>query len=435
MKRTKELPDLVVADEKGNIFNIPQYKMTVSSAGCFLLPEFEDIISLPAGSDIFFLPEHSPVGYDEKNKKFFELSEWNNKKVNAVASFLAPAYMQYFLSAFKKRKDAPTLPFYAYTAIGWYKGRFVVTGTRTDKDPRQDPLKIDLKKVERLTRDILNSKLKKNRLVVHLLKNCVLLYGCPAARNFVLGRYECPLPTSNTCNANCIACISEQPCDSCVTAPQDRIEFVPSPEEIAEVALFHINRVKDPVVSFGQGCEGEPLLVYETIKDAISIIRKNTEKGVINLNTNASMPERLEKLFMKGLDSIRISINSFRKNMYNAYFRQKTYSFEDVLESAKITKKFSKWLSVNYFIFPGFTDTEDEFKSLRYFIKKFSPDMIQTRNLNIDPDLYIKSLKISSMPGFGLRNWLDKIKKESPSLAIGYFNPGKKFMRRYNHGI
>jgi len=31
-------------------------------------------------------------------------------------------------------------------------------------------------------------------------------------------------------------------------------------QEIAEVALAHIRQVKKSVVSFGQGCEGDPLL-------------------------------------------------------------------------------------------------------------------------------------------------------------------------------
>ena len=29
-----------------------------------------------------------------------------------------------------------------------------------------------------------------------------------------------------------------------------------------------------PIISFGQGCEGEPLLMWETLKDAIYQIRK-----------------------------------------------------------------------------------------------------------------------------------------------------------------
>ena len=58
-------------------------------------------------------------------------------------------------------------------------------------------------------------------------------------------------------------------------------------EEIAEVALFHIDNVDDPVVSFGQGCEGEPLMVADVLEEAILLIRKETSKGIINLNSNS----------------------------------------------------------------------------------------------------------------------------------------------------
>ena len=97
-----------------------------------------------------------------------------------------------------------------------------------------------------------------NRLRNHL-ENCALTYGCPAGKNFFLGRYEAPLPTAKQCNAHCMGCLSLQK-DSDIPHSQDRIAFTPSPREIAEVALAHIRRVPKSVVSFGQGCEGDPLL-------------------------------------------------------------------------------------------------------------------------------------------------------------------------------
>ena len=53
---------------------------------------------------------------------------------------------------------------------------------------------------------------------------------------------------------------------------QDRIDFKPSSNEIADVALCHIKRVKQGVVSFGQGCEGDPLLAADVIEPAIKEI-------------------------------------------------------------------------------------------------------------------------------------------------------------------
>jgi len=74
-------------------------------------------------------------------------------------------------------------------------------------------------------------------------------------------------------------------------------------------------------VSFGQGCEGEPLINGDLLCRAVRLVREKTIRGTINLNTNASRPQAVEKLVDAGLDSIRVSVNSFREVLYNAYYR------------------------------------------------------------------------------------------------------------------
>lgn len=418
-------PCLVVADTRGRIFDIPDYLMAGVSAATVLPPDPEDLIPLPYGSDLFMLPGRVPVGLDPSTGRPVEVPSWRGEPVFAVAAFMAPAHMQILRAAYRTLPSAPPLPFYAYTAVGWMRGRFHVTGVRTDPDRRQDLKGLDIPAVERRARELLRSSLRRNRLARHLLENCVLRYGCPAARNFVLGRHECPLPTSPACNARCLACISEQPCETCgVKAPQDRIGFVPTPEEIAEVAVSHIGRVGDrAVVSFGQGCEGEPLLVAETLEEAVRLIRRRTSRGTINLNTNASLPDRLERLFRAGLDSVRISLNSCRPELYHAYFRPQGYGFDEVLASARLGRRLGRWVSLNYFIFPGLTDTEPEYAALRAFLRRTSASMIQTRNLNMDPEWYISALSLPQEPGFGMREWLRRLRRDFPRLRIGYFNP------------
>ncbi len=118
------------------------------------------------------------------------------------------------------------------------------------------------------------------------------------------------MPTSRTCNAGCVGCISWQPETTGVPASQDRLEFTPSAEEIAQFVVPHLETAPRPVASFGQGCEGEPLLAGHVIEEAIREIRSRTARGVINLNTNASRPDVLERLAAAGLDSIRVSLNS-----------------------------------------------------------------------------------------------------------------------------
>src|SRR5258705_487019 len=89
-------------------------------------------------------------------------------------------------------------------------------------------------------------------------------------------------------NANCIGCISFQPAEEEIVSTQDRLSFKPTPEEIVEFTVPHLQTAPFPIVSFGQGCEGEPLLMWETIRESIIEMRRHTQRGSININTNDS---------------------------------------------------------------------------------------------------------------------------------------------------
>ena len=278
--------------------------------------------------------------------------------------------------------------------------------------------------------------LPRNRLRNHL-ETCALTYGCPAGKNFFLGRYEAPLPTSRQCNARCLGCISLQPVDSGISCSQNRIAFTPSPDEIAEVALAHIRRVpRGAVVSFGQGCEGDPLLAVEVIEPAIRRIRSKTRAGTINLNTNASRPDDLRKLIEAGLDSVRVSLNSTIPACYHAYFRPGGYVFADVLESIGSAVQGGLFVSINYLHCPGVTDSPREYSSLRDLLRQYSIDMIQWRNLNYDPLRYWQTMDATVSLGrpLGMRTVLEGIKKDFPKVRFGYFNPPREKWKRMKDG-
>src|SRR5690606_10478179 len=97
-------------------------------------------------------------------------------------------------------------------------------------------------------------------------------------------------------NARCVGCISHQQTETGVTASQERIAFIPSVEEIAEFTVDHLRNAPQAVVSFGQGCEGEPLTQGLLLEESITAIRKQTDRGTINLNSNASKPLVIERL-------------------------------------------------------------------------------------------------------------------------------------------
>lgn len=418
------VPALVYCDESGKIRDFPELRMAGMAHGHYVQPRLEDLIELPEGSDFFTLPERLPVGTDPATGEPLLLEDdplKPGRKINAVAAFMAPAHTSTLTAAYQSLNGAPLLPLFAYTAVGWHDGKFWVAGFRSDQDIRQDHHQFAQTVIDQRTARKLQQH-KDNRLIQHL-GICCLTYRCPAARNYFLGRWEAPLPTSPSCNARCIGCISLQPSESCPST-QDRLQFVPTVKEIADVAVPHLNRAERPVVSFGQGCEGEPLLQGDLLETSIKAIRKQTARGTINCNTNASLPAVVEKLAAAGLDSIRVSLNSARETYYHNYYRPKNYRFADVKDSIICMKKAGGFVSLNYFVLPGFTDSYDETTALLDLIEQTNPDYIQLRNLNIDPEMYLRSIESpADQPTHSVRHWLKSIKKAFPSLRFGYYNP------------
>jgi wyosine [tRNA(Phe)-imidazoG37] synthetase (radical SAM superfamily) len=238
------------------------------------------------------------------------------------------------------------------------------------------------------------------------------------------------VPSSPACNANCIGCISFQPQEEAIPSTQDRLTFKPSVEEIVEFTVPHLLSAPFPIVSFGQGCEGEPLLMWETIRESIIEMRKHCSTGSININTNGSNPEAVRKLREAGLDSIRVSTNSARKSIYTAYYRPNNYTFEDIVESLRVMQEMGGWTSINYFVFPGMTDSEEEYEALRTLIRETGLRMIQWRNFNIDPDWYLGKIGVTETgPAMGVRTLMQKIRDEFPDLKFGYFNPPMERIR------
>jgi hypothetical protein len=414
----KNTPYLLYSDGKGNIFEDETLYATGRSGwDAFDVPP-EDWIELPHGGSLYELPGRKGIGTDVKTGEM-RLCE----KGWAVAAFIPPAYTGLFLAAYESEPSAPTLPLFCYTAAGWYHERFYVPAVRIEKDVRQEAAGYDNAVIQEGVKNIINAY-PNNRLLKHLSENCCLTYHCPAARNYFSGRWECPVPTSPACNANCIGCISFQPQDETIVSTQDRLTFKPSAEEIVEFTVPHLQAAPFPIVSFGQGCEGEPLLMWETIRESILEMRKHTPRGSININTNGSKPAAVRALCEAGLNSIRVSTNSARKHVYESYYRPNNYMFEDIVESLKVVHHYGGWSSINYFVFPGMTDSVEEYEALRELIRETGLSMIQWRNFNIDPDWYLGKIGVVETGEImGVKQLMELIREEFPDLKYGYFNP------------
>lgn len=414
----KSSPYILYSDGDGNIFeDTSLYALGRAGWDAMEVP-VEDWIELPEGGNLYELPGRKGIGMDviTGNLRLCEKG-W------AVAAFIPPAHTGLFISAYETEPEAPTLPLFCYTAAAWQDDKFYVPAVRIEQDIRQECAGYDQEKIESGTKNLLENY-PNNRLVKHLMENCCMTYTCPAARNLSLGRWECPVPASPACNANCIGCISFQPQEEEIVSTQDRLTFKPTVEEIVEFTVPHLINAPFPIISFGQGCEGEPLLMWETIRDSIIEIRKHTQNGSININTNGSMPKAVKALCEAGLNSIRVSTNSAQESIYTPYYRPNNYVFTDIIESLKVVTSFGGWTSINYFVFPGMTDSVAEYEALRKLVIETDLKMIQWRNFNIDPDWYLGKLNITEPQELlGIKQLMELIKEEFTHLQFGYFNP------------
>lgn len=169
------------------------------------------------------------------------------------------------------------------------------------------------------------------------------------------------------------------------------------------------------------------------------------------------MPEVVAKLRESGLDSLRVEVNSVRPSYFNRYVRynyapiverinkaqeermnrmklgqtvdeqesqisEEEIEPEDAFYKAKETLKIMKVLtlsssskslysqiefyvqemggftSIKYMILPGLNDERQEVKELGKFIEETRIDMVQWRNIAIDPEYYLTTIKYTPTP-------------------------------------
>ncbi len=416
----------VVADAQGHIFEHPTLALLGWDGQVWRQPTDEELIPLPKGSDLFVLPQRIPYALDTELDEPVEVEgDAQTGILQAVSAFVAPAYARLLHPAYDTRPDAPDLTLYAYTAVGWKNGRFVVPAVRVDADKRQDPYRFDLPLVQAGVSE-LRAAHPDNRAIAHV-EHCALVYHCRAAQNFFLGRWEAPMPAATQCNAACVGCISDQS-GSSFAANHDRIQIASRAQDLIELACLHLQRVPNGVVSFGQGCEGEPLLQPKVLEETVAGIRARTKAGIVNLNSNASLPRIVARLADAGLDSIRISLNSARPALYHAYYKPRGYEFRHVVQSLDEMKSRGKYVSLNYFVFPGVSDTRAEIEALCGLLER-GVDLVQLRNLNIDPELYLRVLPDDAVQDpIGVLALIAELRDRYPKLRFGYFNPPRTVM-------
>jgi len=412
---------LLFADENGRVYEHPHLLALVRGG----LP-MEAPSPLPEHASLSVLPGRRPLGLDPVSGRTQELSEVRlgrrTVRPSAVAAVLPPGWTRTELPAFRKLSIAPLLPQWAYTAAAWddERGCHVAWALHTDRRTHWDPSTHSTRELPRLVEERLAND--ENPLLRQLAK-CALEYRCFTAQNTFYGRDEGDIPASSGCNARCVGCISEQP-EEGPPASHQRLARAPEVESMARIGAAHLASAPGrTMVSFGQGCEGEPLTRARELAEAIRLMRKATPRGSININTNWSLPENLAALVDAGLDACRISLNSAHKPLYEAYYQPINYGWEEVEESLRLARRRGIYTALNLLTFPCVTDQEGEVEKLCALVSRARVDQVQARSLAIDPDQYAAVAERHSAGGrrIGIPGLLRRLKRARKGLVVGNF--------------
>jgi pyruvate-formate lyase-activating enzyme len=370
------------------------------------------LIPLPEGATLVHLPGRVPLARTTEG----ETVPINEDGAVAVAAVMPPGYLRTMLPAYLNESDAPVLPLYGYAAVADVDGAPHVAGVRTDRWSAWDPQADDRRRIGPAIRAA-GRALPDNRLVPHLA-TCATDYRCLTAQNLFLRHGEGAIPVSPACNAACLGCISEQWGD--VPSPQTRMGFAPTAPEIAELAGWHLSVDEANFVSYGQGCEGEPLTRGAALVEATRRIRAAAPAATIHINTNASRPDVLRRLVDAGLNSIRISIFSLDDARFRAYYRPVGYGLDQVAECADVVAGAGGQVTINLLTFPGISDARPEIEALVAFIDRHRVHQVQLRSLNVDPHWLLARIPVKTR-GIGMRAFVKELAARCPGLQLGNF--------------
>lgn len=405
---------LVYADEAGNVYDHPEWT-ALGRSGDMITEIWEDeLIPLPEGATLVSLPNTRAIGWNGKAEAMQPLED----KYTAVGALLPQGFTRLLLPGYAKKIKEQMLPLFGYTAVVWKDGQFYVAARRSDDPEPWNPKNCDTRELGIGVQRLLG-KYPDNRLYQHLSK-CALEYECLTASNTFLSRLEGAVPVSFSCNAGCYGCISEQPDDSGFPAPQTRMNFKPNVDEIVQIMLEHLKR-PESIISFGQGCEGEPSTQAKLIIESIRRVREQTDIGYININTNAGLSDHIRAIVDAGLNLMRVSTISALDDHYNAYYKPRGYNLANVEKSLTYASSKGVYTSINYLVFPGVTDREEEIEAMLGFARRTGLRLIQLRNLNIDPEGYLKLIPKAQGDVYGMKKMIEIFEAELPDVVIGSY--------------
>lgn len=459
---------MLLADpETGRVYEHPTLELALDTGLDVVRPGKKDLMEVPEGWDLMAMPGTLPIGYDPTTGGFVPVRELTvddddgkrTFKPCAVGVHPPPGFVrthhpaaEYLdtthideklkrsgagrLTIYEEKNDVieppkqtggdgdsrPGLPLWAYTAVGFGKRGPVAALFQGDETSRWSPdlfYQPDLKALvdKRLAADPDNRVLKQ-------IAGCATDYLCCCAQNVFYGRWEGAVPIAPACTAACLGCLSKDP-EWGTPVPQKRLKFSPTPEEISRVMATHLESADEPMMSFGQGCEGEPTMNGPVLVESVRLTRERTKRGVININTNGSRPEVVRQAAKAGASALRVSLNTFDPEMYTAYYRPADYTFETVMETFRVGRDEGMFISINLLIWPGWTDRMAEVDAISALVEDGCLHMVQLRNLCVDAGHFRTVLPPREKRGMliGMRPFALELHRRHPKLRFGTFNP------------
>jgi hypothetical protein len=385
---------------------------------------------LPAGATLCQLPACTAQGYDARGT----LRTLRPGRDLAVGALLPTGYCRLVLPAYDKTADAGYLPLFGYTAVAAVDGELRAAYLPIDAPGTWNPADYhtaDLK--ARVDARLASSP---DDALLKQLALCALDYGCYTAQNVFYERWEGALPASPTCSAQCVGCISEQLGE--VPSPQIRLSVAPTSRQMADLAVAHLGGGPHRMISFGQGCEGDPLNRWRAVARAIALMRERlpldvANHGCINMNTNGWLTRGMAAVVDAGLQRVRISLISAIDEHYAAYYKPRGYSLSDVRRSIRLCADAGVWVAVNLLTFPGYTDCDGEMDALMELVQTEGVHEVQVRALSIDREMFVASMPAPLGTEQGIEQLLARLRAGGVRVAThAWIDPGSRLAASAN---
>jgi pyruvate-formate lyase-activating enzyme len=333
----------------------------------------------------------------------------------AAAAFLAPGYLRTLLPAYVDEPGKADLPPRQYAAVGADEGGALFVAA-TEIEPPRAPAYVKAEVAARVGEGL--RKHPGDRLVRQLAR-CAREYACVPAAACFYGRDECALPIAAPTNERPPASVA--PKRDGEADPTEVAAFHPTADEIADRAIAHFT-AGGTIVSFGQACEGEPLLMARELEEAIAQIRLRTREGTIHLNTNGSAPSGLRRLRSAGLDSIAVRMASARAATYETFHGPDNYRFPDVRAALRLAIELRLAVTIHLLVLPGVFDRPEEVADLLALLGELpAGTTLLVRDLHADPLRALARLHSRGIEPIGVAAAIERVRTDAAHVRLAAF--------------